>query len=493
MAHDAVAVGVDLGTSAVKVLAVTAAGREVASASEFYGLETPQAFYVEQDADAVYRATMRVLARVIADVRLRGDDVAAIGFSAAMHGLLCVDDAGEPASRVLTWMDRRSHGIADAWRADGTAMELYTCTGAPMHPMLPIAKVRWLATNDANLFRRTSRFVGLKELFVHRWTGEWLIDWGIAGATGLFDFASHTWSDRALNLAGIDASRLSTPAPPSTSRTHIRPAIADELGLGERTAVVLGSSDGALANVGTGAGPGDVAVTLGTSGAVRTLGAAPVLDAAGRTFCYPAGDATFVVGGPTSSAGASLDWIFALLVDDVAKDQRFARAVKLAAEIAAGADGCTVLPFLAGERAPYWNSSLRGSFEGLDLAHDRRTILRASIEGVVFGVFAVYEIVRASTGDANRLLLSGGLTKSPFVRSMIADIFGIDAVQPHEEEASAFGAALLAAQSTGLIRDAGDIARASGYSPPIRPNSANEGAYREAFARYQRFVARALT
>jgi gluconokinase len=490
VANGAVVVGVDLGTSAVKVLAVTAAGREVASGSEFYGLETPQPLYVEQDPEAVYRATMRVLARVTADVRLRGNEVAAIGFSAAMHGVLCVDEAGDPISHVLTWMDRRSSDIADGWRADGTAAALYRETGAPMHPMLPIAKLRWIAEHDPTLFRRTKRFVGLKELFIHRWTGEWLIDWGIAGATGMFDFAARTWCDRALQLAGIDASRLSTPAAPSTARTKIHPAIAHELGIGEETAVVLASSDGALANIGTGTTTGDVAVTLGTSGAVRTLCEEPVLDGQCRTFCYPADDTTFVIGGPTSSAGASLDWIFALLLDELPKEKRFARAAELAAQIPPGANGCTVLPFLSGERAPYWNSSLRGSFANLDLAHDRRAILRASFEGVVFGVFAVYEVLRERLGPAKRLLLSGGLTKAPLVRAMIADVFIAEAVQPDQEEASALGAALLAAQSRGLITDAKDTARAIGYDAPVRPGKTHDDAYRAAYARYRSLIDR---
>jgi gluconokinase len=492
MANDTVVVGVDLGTSAVKVLAVTPGGKEVASGSEFYGLETPQPLYVEQDADAVYRATMRVLAQVIADVRLRGDEVAAIGFSSAMHGVLCVDEAGEPLSRLLTWMDRRSHAIADGWRADGTAAALYQETGAPMHPMLPVAKLRWLAENEASLFRRAHRFVGLKELFVHRWTGEWLIDWGIAGATGMFGFATRAWSARALELANVDAARLSVPAPPSTARTTIRPSIAHELGVGEDTAVVLASSDGALANIGTGTGTGDIAVTLGTSGAVRTLNSEPVLDPQARTFCYPASDATYVIGGPTSSAGASLDWIFALLLDEVAKEKRFARAVELAAAIAPGADGCSVLPFFAGERAPYWNSSLRGSFAGLDLTHDRRTLVRAAFEGVVFGVFAVYEVLRDRIGAARRLLLSGGLTKSPLVRAMIADIFAADAVSPQQEEASAFGAALVAAQGCGLVTDAVAVARGAGYDAPVRPNAALASAYGGAYGRYGALIEREL-
>src|SRR5262249_23112517 len=156
----------------------------------------------------------------------------------------------------------------------------------------------------------------------------------------------------------------------------------------------------------------------------------PLLDAHGRTFCYRADDTRYIVGGPTSSAGASLDWVFALLLDETPKPQRFARAVALAAAVAPGADGCTVLPFLAGERAPYWNAGLRGAFAGLDLAHDRRTILRAAFEGVVFGVYAVYDVLRERTGAPRQLLLSGGLTKAPLVRELLADAFAVPAVEP---------------------------------------------------------------
>ncbi len=399
-APDAV-IGVDLGTSAVKVLAVTAAGREVASGAEFYGLETPHPDFVEQDADLVYLATMRVLERVLADVRLRGNEVVAIGFSAAMHGLLCVDEAGEPLSRVITWMDRRAHAVADRWRADGNGSALYARTGAPMHPMLPVAKLRWLAEHEPELFARTRRFVGLKELIVYRWTGEWLVDHGIASATGMLDLRTRQWDPLALQLAGVTGERLSRPAPPSTALPAFRPAIARELGLDGNVAVVLASADGPLANIGVGATVGGgVALTLGTSGAVRVLTDAPLLDPRGRTFCYCADDTRYVVGGPTSAAGASLDWIFALLLAELPKERRFARAAELAAEIAPGADGLVVLPFFAGERAPYWNSALRGAFDGLDLAHDRRTILRAGVRER--GVRRVRGVRRAAPADRRR-------------------------------------------------------------------------------------------
>jgi len=484
-----VVVGIDLGTSAVKVLATTTGGREIAAGSEFYGLETPHPDFVEQNADAVYTATMRVLERVLADVRLRGQEVGAIGFSSAMHGVLCVDEAGEPLSRVITWMDRRAHAIADGWRADGNGSALYARTGAPMHPMLPVTKLRWLSENDPELFARTKRFVGLKELVVFRWTGEWLVDHGIASATGMLDLRTRDWDPLALQLARVDAGRLSKLAPPSTALRTFRPAVARQLGIGGETAVVLASSDGPLANIGVGAtGRGDVALTLGTSGAVRILTGQPVLDAHGRTFCYCADDARFVAGGPTSAAGASLDWIFSLLLDELPKPERFARAAELAAEIAPGADGLVVLPFFGGERAPYWNSELRGAFDGLDLAHDRRTILRAAFESVVFGVYSVYEVVRELSGDAERLLLSGGLTKAPLIRHLLADVFRLPAVQPREQEASAFGAALLAAQAVGIVGDASAAAHAAGYDAPTEPNPALAETYRAAYEKYRRYV-----
>ncbi|HEX3462782.1 MAG TPA: FGGY-family carbohydrate kinase, partial [Candidatus Elarobacter sp.] len=147
-----------------------------------------------------------------------------------------------------------------------------------------------------------------------------------------------------------------------------------------------------------------------------------------------------------------------------------------------------VLPFFGGERAPYWNSALRGAFDGLDLAHDRRTILRAAFESVVFGVYAVFAVMRELAPNARRLLLTGGLTKAPFVRQLLADVFGLPAVQPREQEASAFGAALLAAQAIGLVADAVDAARAAGYDAPANPNPSAAPAYAAAFEKYRRYV-----
>ena len=483
--HDVV-LGVDIGTSAVKVLACTLDGRVLSSASDFYPLQTPHPEWVEQDAEAIYTSVVQTVRKTLEDVALRGSSVRAVGFSAAMHGVLAVDANGDPISPLLTWMDRRSGSIAEGWRADGTGLDLYGRTGAPMHPMLPVCKLRWMSEKDAGVFRRAARFVSMKELIVARWTGEWVVDYGIAAATGMFDERRRAWDERALELARIEPQRLSSPVSTHSAYHDLRPAVASALGLPKEASIVLCSSDGALANIGVGAiGRGNVALTLGTSGAVRTLLDEPILDEQGRTFCYLADDDHYIVGGPTSSAGAVLNWFLALLLDEVDEPARFNRAVELAAQIEPGAQGLTMLPFLSGERAPYWMSELRGTIVGLDLAHDRRHILRAAFESVVFALYSVQELLSKRAGAPRRVLLSGGLTHAPLVRSMIADIFGTDALRPSQSEASGYGAAMMAAQAVGLLPSLEAIAKTITYPETIAPDIERRATYRELFARYE--------
>jgi gluconokinase len=483
-----VLVGVDVGTSAVKVLACLLDGKVVAQAAASYPLETPRPEWVEQDANVVYRATMHALQDVLGQVHLRGDAVAAVGFSSAMHAVLPVDARGEPAGPLWTWMDRRSAPVADRWRADGTAAELYPLTGAPMHPMLPACKLRWLYENDRARFESAAKFVSMKELLIHRWTGEWLVDWGIASGTGLFDIQKRDWSERALELAQIDRERLSPPVSPSTIRRVSEP-VAGALGIGNDTAFVLASSDGALANLGVGAvAPGELALTLGTSGAIRIVVEEPALDERGRTFCYCYDDTGYIAGGPTSSAGAVLNKIHEMLLAEVPVEQRFARAIALAETVEPGANGLTVLPFLSGERAPYWLAELRGAIVGLDLSHSRADILRAAFESVVFALASVMEVMRPRLGSLQRIRLSGGLTHAPLVRQLIADIFACEAVLADQDEASAFGAAMMAGMAVGALPSAA----VPGLLHPVHvhePNPKAVARYRDVFARYRDVVA----
>jgi len=488
--RNGVLVGVDLGTSATKVLAFSPEGHAVAEASERYGVSVPRPDYVEQNAGEIYHAAMRALRRVIDTVHLDGHEVSAIGLSSAMHGVLPVDEQGEPLGPLMTWMDRRSAATADAWRADGSALALYARTGAPMHPMLPVCKLRWLSEHDGDLFRRAARFVSMKELLFYRWCGEWLIDHGSASGTGYFDVRTRTWDAVGLELARVEPERLSQPASGSAWRVFSRPVIAEALRLTYDVPVVLCSSDGALANVGVGAVDRTaMAVTLGTSAAARVVCGEPLFDPAGRTFCYALDDARYVIGGPTSSAGGVLMHLLGMLLPEVVEEERFVRAVELADGVEAGAGGVTCLPFLSGERAPYWNAHLRGGFLGLDLAHDRRHLLRAAIESIVLALCTVARVVEAQAGSVERLLLSGGLTRAPIFRRLVADIFGREAWLPDQAEASAFGAAVMAGVAIGAYADLSAARDLVSYPERIVPHAARRARYEDILRRYEAAVA----
>jgi gluconokinase len=328
---------------------------------------------------------------------------------------------------------------------------------------------------------------------VYRWTGEWLVDWGIASATGLFNVDRRAWDEYALDKAGIDASKLSQPAPPSTALRAFRPGVANTLGLTNQSALVLASSDGALANLGVGAvAPDEIALTLGTSGAVRVVVDELALDEGGRTFCYAFDDTRYIAGGPTSSAGAVLNKIHELFAPEVDAAERFSLAAHLAEGVPIGANGLTVLPFLTGERAPYWMADLRGSFVGLDLAHTRADIFRASFEGVVCAVASVYGVLRERLGVARIVRVSGGLTHAPLVRQMVADVFGCPAVALDQDEASAFGAAAMAGIATALLKDADAVAALLTPRFTHEPDPASVERYRDVVGRYRACVSATL-
>jgi len=402
-------VGIDLGTSSAKVLACDVLGATFASAARAYAMRAPRPGFVELAAGDVLAGAEAALREVLAALRAAEVPVAALGLSGAMHGIVAVDECGEALGPCVTWLDRRSAAIAAGWQRDGTAARLYARTGAPVHPMLPSCKLRWFAENTPEIFARAAKFVSLKELLVFRLTGEWVIDWGMASGTGLFDVRGRSWDAEALDLARVGTERLSRLAAPSTP-LRLRDEVAQELELPVDVPVVLASSDGALANLGVGAvGKDEFALTLGTSGALRVVVTEPVLDATARTFCYAYDDRSYIAGGATSSAGAVLakfeDWLLA----DTTPVERPARAVALAIAAPLGARGLTLAPFLSGERAPYWRVDLHGMLAGLDLAHERSDIVRAAFEGIVFALRSVYDVLLERLQPPKRLRLSGGL------------------------------------------------------------------------------------
>lgn len=442
--------GVDIGTTAVKTVLFSSGGACVAQAQRMCPQRHPAPGRAEQDPAELADATLAA----IRDVMEQAQDTARIegaSFSSVMHGIFLVDGTGRPLTPMLTWADTRAAKEADELRAVFGAA-LYRRTGVPPHAMLPSAKIRWLLREHPEAARGATRFVSIKEWLIWKLSGHWVTDVATAGATGLFSLATHGWEIDCLKWLGIGPDRLGELVP-CRHVLHVQDGeAARAAGLPSGTPVVVGATDGLLANIGAGAlTPDTLVVTAGTSGAVRLTFPAPHLDPGARTFCYMLDEERFVAGGASSNTGLAVQWLAQNLGLSTESGGRSAveTLFDMAAGIQAGADGLLFLPYLAGERAPIWDEGARGAFLGLTVRHDRRHLARAGLEGAAF---ALRDILAALDTSRTRLArASGGLFRSPVWCQIVADMLGLTLEIGGPETTSALGAAIYGWYALGRL------------------------------------------
>ncbi|HZG86653.1 gluconokinase [Paenibacillus sp.] len=490
-------VAVDIGTTSTKAAVVDREGGVRAVLSVEYPLHTPAPDRAEQDPDEIVEAAVNAVRAVVAKADVSPGEIRCVVFSAAMHSIIALDADGAPLTRSITWADNRAASYAEALRGTPEGQAIYAATGVPIHPMSPLLKLMWLRERAPDTFGKARKFVGIKEYVLGRWFAEsgagaaHVVDHSIASATGLFNLRSRDWHEPSLALAGIDASRLPTLVPTTHVLEGLPRAAAEKLGLAPGTPVVVGASDGVLANIGAGAhDPDQFAVTIGTSGAVRAVVREPRTDPQGRAFCYALSDDRWVVGGAINNGGVLFRWVRDELATKEAAEARAAgidpyeRLTELAQTAPAGSGGLIVLPLFAGERAPYWNADVRGVFFGLSLAHGKPHMIRAVLEGVGYAVRSVAEAVADAAGRPREIRASGGFARSPFWRQTIADILGAPLTVPDAIESSALGAAALGLVALGDWRDLEPARAWSTATFTHEPNPAVRETYDELYAMY---------
>lgn len=479
--------GIDLGTTTAKAVAFADEdGREITEVREPIERHTDADGAAEQDPDVVARAAIAVVTRAVTDARAAGFSVARVGLSAAMHSLLPVAADGRPLGRAMLWMDRRADEEARRLWATATGRRLYERTGAPVHPMTPLLKLAWLRTARPDVHRRAARFVSLKEWLWHGWFGEWAVDRSIANATGLYDVHRDRWDPEALDVAGIDAERLSAIVPTTTVRAGLSATVVQATGLRRDTPVVIGASDGVLANLGVGAiDRRRLCLTVGTSLTARVGTDHPVTDPATRPFCYVLAPGRFIVGGPSNSGGLVLDWLCrGVLGRDTASDE-MDQLLAAAATVDVGPLLC--LPYVAGERAPLWDAQARGVFAGLESEHGAPHLVRAAVEGLALNAYWIVSGLLDLVGRPEEVVASGHVLGQPWIRQVVADTFDLPVRDGGDRDASVTGAALLARIATGALtwEDARRVA-ATGTSERSAPRATE--VYREKYARFRRLV-----
>ncbi len=440
--------GIDLSTTGAKALLMDDAGNVVSSATTDLTLSTPKPLWSEQSPTEWWHATVSSIRRVLAEADAGGADVQAVGLTGQMHGLVLLDEAGEPLRPAILWNDQRTGPQCEAITERLGFERLLALTGNPALAGFTAPKILWVREHEPDIYGKASQILLPKDYIRYRLTGEYATDKAGAAGTLLMDIKTRDWSDDVLKALDI--------SPDLLPRTHEGPAVtgvvAEEAarltGLQAGTPVVGGGGDQAAQAVGVGAvAPGIVALTLGTSGVVFAPTSEPIIENQGRlhAFCHAVPGQWHLMGAMLSAAG-SLRWYR----DTLAPGEGYDELLAPAADMPIGAEGLFFLPHLTGERTPHPDPLARAGFVGLTLRHTRAHMTRALLEGVAFGLADVMALVQeAGLGDIRQIRVSGGGARSPLWRQILADVLGRGLVTVNAAEGAAYGAALLAAVGAG--------------------------------------------
>ncbi len=499
MSHDYF-IGVDIGTTSTKAMVFSATGDVKGTGNHGYPLFVPQPGWAEQDPKLILQAVLAAVRDAVNQSGVLRSRIAAVSFSGAMHSIIPLDAQGKPLHNAIIWADNRCVEQTTRLKQDGVGHDLYLQTGTPIHPMSPLPKLMWMREEKPGVFERTARFISIKEYVFYHLLNRFVVDYSIASATGLLNLQYLQWDEMALTLAGIRSEQLSELVSTTQILRGLKPEYAEFMGLAADTPIVVGANDGCLANLGVGAiAPHQIAVTIGTSGAVRAVVPKPMTDEQGRTFCYALTENHWVIGGPSNNGGIVLRWLrdrFCQQEVAQAKQQGidpYDLMVQAATQIDPGAEGLICLPFLSGERAPYWNPNARGIFFGMGLHHHQAHFIRSVLEGVIFTVYSITLALQPLAGVAQEIRASGGFARSAPWRQMAADIFGSEVLVPEVYEGSAFGAAVLGMYAVEAISSLEEVEKLIHICDRHVPNRDLHQTYQQLFAIYERVYAHVVT
>ena len=487
-------IGVDIGTTSTKSVMFDLGGNAIAQQTIGYPLDTPSQGAAVQDSDRIFRAVVDTVKQLVTQTSINPSEILCMSFSAAMHSLIMVDRAGQPLSPSLTWADNRSAVWADKLKQEYDGERIYARTGTPIHPMSPFVKLMWLR-HTSDLWQQTAKFISIKEYVFWQLFQKYVVDYSIASATGLFNFHRLDWDTEALSIVDIDANQLSQPVPTTTIFRSMQSQYASEMGIDPNTPVVIGANDGVLANLGVGAiDPGIVAVTVGTSGAIRTTIDKPQIDPQGLLFCYALTENYWVVGGAVNNGGIILRWIKEQLASTEAETAKLLQQdpydliTAIAQTIPAGSSGLIFHPYLAGERSPLWDANARGSFFGLGLHHNKAHLIRAILEGVVYNLYSVFQAVENVAGEVTSVKAAGGFARSCLWQQMLADIFNKEVIIPASYESSCLGAAILGLYALEKISDITEFKFHRNFDTRRFPTADNVAKYQQILPIYFRLI-----
>ncbi len=480
----------DIGTSGVKAVVVDRDGRVTASARRGYGLRTLDDGAVEQDLDAIEDALVEATRELLAGDRARSGSIDGIGLTAQMFDLAPVDGDGRSTLPMLSWLDQRCVGEAEALAASMDRLDQAQAFGSIITAKDVVPKILWLRDRAGTAWASTRWLLDCKEAIVLRLTGRAVIDPAGALAFRLYDPVAGRWSSELCDRLGIPIDRLPEVEPSTAIAGALLPSMAARLGLPAGIPVVVGAGDVPASQLGAGAtDPGDAHVSLGTAVYFGITTDRPVADPSGQLGVIGHADpALWILWLEVATGGGALSWLLRVLGDGDDPSGAVLREVdREVAAVADEMDGLLFAPWLSGERVPVFDDRIRGAFVGLGLRHGRSHLLRAVMEGVGYQMRWALEYGAAYGVPIGSIRGVGGGFIGTSWTQIIADILGrsISSIE-HPQDAAAVGAAACALVGIGAQPDLRFIRDRVRIERVHEPDPARRSAHEAGFERFRR-------
>jgi xylulokinase len=486
--------GIDLGTSGTRSVLFNPDGEVIAAKSAEYPLSQPQNGWAEQDPQDWWEAAIATISHVVRQSGVDPRQIAALGISGQMHGLVMLDEKGQVLRPSIIWADQRTgEECEDITRLVGKE-RLIEITANPALTGFTASKIMWVKKHQPDIYKKTRHILLPKDYLRYKLTGDFATEVSDASGMQLLDVPGRQWSQEVLDKLGIARELLARVYESPEVTGHVSEEASRLTGLSQSTLVVGGAGDNAAAAVGTGTvRDGRAFTTVGTSGVIFAHSSKIAIDPKGRvhTFCCAVPGAWHVMG-VMQSAGLSKRWIRDTLCQaEIAQAEKlgidsYDLVDALAAKSPVGSNRLIYLPYLMGERTPHLDPDCRGVFFGLSAMHQRGDLIRAVMEGVSFGLRDSLEILDGMGVKADKMLLTGGGAKSAFWRQLLADVYARPLSLINSPEGPALGVAILAGVGAGVyqsVESACDALVRPGDA--IRPDTGKAAVYQRLHRLYQ--------
>lgn len=476
--------GLDLGTSALKGLLVDKSGTVIATATENYPLETPMRGYSEQDPKYWYEASIEVLRKIIDLVPDAATKIEGISFSGQMHSLVVLDENGEPLRNAILWNDVRTTKQCERI-VDVLDDDLINITRNKALEGFTLPKVLWIQDNEPEIWEQTRMILLPKDYLRYKLTGTYEMDYSDAAGTLLLDIEKKQWSKPILETFNIDSGICPKLVNATDKTGHLKEEIAKDLGIENNIPIFAGGADNACGAVGAGIVQENQAMaSIGTSGVFLSYEESGQKHYDGHLhFFNHVIPNKYYSMGVTLAAGNSLTWF----KNQFASNETFEELLENIQAVPVGSVGLLFTPYISGERTPYTDSNIRGSFIGIDIAHTRDHFARSVLEGVTFSLRDSQELMREYSGKVfDEIVSVGGGAKNKEWLQIQADIFNTPVVTLETEQGPGLGAAMIAAVGTGWFVDFNECADVFvNYQEKIIPNKENVEKYEEIYKVYK--------